>query len=195
MSNDEFHSQFFEDKWLVRNNIFRFPGFFLDIAAGDWKRYSNTLYFERNRWDGICVEADPRSLIGLIENRKQVVSGVIVPKKTKGLTSFYINSGNKDVSSTEFQKDQKVLTSATFTASDLIKKFKIKKVDLLSLDIEGIEAPILKEILDFPILPTAIIVEFLTVENNHSELILKMMENYPYTLRKKTHANFIFTKK
>ena len=55
-----FHSQYEEDKWIV-NNIKNLPdeGFFIDIGAASAIFRNNTYHFERNAWEGICIDADP----------------------------------------------------------------------------------------------------------------------------------------
>ena len=46
-------------------------GFFVDLAANDWKQLSNTLMLELwNNWAGICIEPVSAHWVGLLSNRK-----------------------------------------------------------------------------------------------------------------------------
>lgn len=56
-----FHSQWGEDRWLAEHYHLPTHGVFVDIGAGDGARGSNSLYFERRGWRGLCVDADPRN--------------------------------------------------------------------------------------------------------------------------------------
>jgi len=55
----EFYSQNGEDFLLWSLFKGRKSGFYIDIGAFDGIHLSNSYYFEKNGWDGVCVEAHP----------------------------------------------------------------------------------------------------------------------------------------
>ena len=67
----EFHSQHGEDKWIA-NNIKNLPdkGFFIDIGAASAIFRNNTYHFEKNGWDGVCIDADPHWFLTEKEHEK-----------------------------------------------------------------------------------------------------------------------------
>lgn len=188
---NKFYSQFGEDKWLIENKIVPEKGFFLDLGAGHWQNLSNTYCFEEHGWEGICVDADIRQLSGLIEHRKNVVFGVI--DTCGGLGNFYMNNDTPDISTTISARNEKQITMAHFDIKDLIVHFDIKKVDLLSIDIEGMECPVLLKMFDLNLFPEIIIVEYMTSGKDYSENIKQIMGKR-YSLIHKTEANFIYKK-
>ena len=56
------------DKW-VSEHLPESTGTFLDVGAGDWKKISNTLYFEELGWWGIAIDKDPKFAMGWTINR------------------------------------------------------------------------------------------------------------------------------
>ena len=188
-----FFSQFGEDKWLIENKILPEKGFFLDLGAGHWQNLSNTLWLEMHGWDGVCVDADIRQLTGLLEHRKTVVFGVVDVKL--GLKDFYMNNDLADISRLIPAGNEKKITIASFNIRDLVKHFSIEKIDLLSLDIEGLEDVILKQMFyDVELYPRVIIVEYNTSGVDHSK---EVKEAFDLSLKKydlihTTAANFIY---
>lgn len=65
-----FFSQHGEDRWLFENGHLPDHGYFVDVGAFDGVNLSNTMALEDMGWQGICIEADPRSWVPLLRNRK-----------------------------------------------------------------------------------------------------------------------------
>ncbi len=195
--DNEFFSQFGEDKWLVENNILPEKGFFLDIGAGDWKLLSNTYYLEQHGWDGLCVDADPRQLVGLIENRKNVLVGAVKGySEAIEIISFFMNRACADISRIDKQADEKEIFIPSISILDVIqlchKNNQSFNIDLLSIDVEGAEINILQTMFDWGYFPTIIIVEFMTSGVDNSEKVKELFKNQPYKLIHTTTANFIY---
>jgi FkbM family methyltransferase len=185
-----FNSQFGEDKWLVENHIIDVSkkGFFLDIGAGDPIRLSNTYYFEQNGWDGICIDADPRTFMDLLNKRKKVIFGVI--NTHDGLETFNISQHGADLSSIKVETEAQKSTVACFTIKTLFNRFDIpKKIDLLSIDIEGHEIPILKDLFQIR-KPEVMIIEYDKDEND----VEGFMKQKGYSLILRNQANLIYKK-
>lgn len=181
-----YHSQFGEDKWLVENMNLPEKGFFLDLGAGDPVRLSNTYHFEQKGWEGICVEGDPRNFTDLIQERKTVVFGLLNTKG--GLVDFNISDHGADLSSIKYDTEAKKVVFDCFTMWDLFAKFTIpKQIDLLSIDLEGIEIPILQELFIYR-KPKIIICEYDETDND----VESFMKNEQYQLMHKNQANLIY---
>src|SRR5262245_45077776 len=54
-----FHGQFGEDRWVFQHLAPPDHGVFVDVGAGHPVALSNTYFFERNGWTGLCIDADP----------------------------------------------------------------------------------------------------------------------------------------
>lgn len=129
-------------------------GFFLDIGAHDGVYLSNTYVLEkRYNWNGICIEANPDSYIELKKNRqstcvnicldaseghveflKNGVFGEIVSAGSNG----YVNDARKSEDAVE-----KVRTKRLDVILDELQA--PKKIDYMTIDIEGSEERVLKE--------------------------------------------------
>jgi hypothetical protein len=56
---NRFHSQFGEDRYIYTNINLPDKGVFVDVGAGHPIYLSNTYFFEKNGWTGVCIDADP----------------------------------------------------------------------------------------------------------------------------------------
>lgn len=141
-------------------------GFFVEVGANDGVSQSNTLYFEKYmRWRGLLIEAIPELAAKCQKNRP----GCIVencalvatdyPEETVGMQycnlmsivngamggeeqdRAYIQSGMKFIKSDEAVYEIDVPAR---TLSWVLDKHRITHVHLLSLDVEGYEAQVLR---------------------------------------------------
>ncbi|WP_295157292.1 FkbM family methyltransferase [uncultured Brachyspira sp.] len=145
-------------------------GFFIDIGANDGIKISNTYFFEKLGWSGICVEANPIIYEQLQKNRNcDLYNCAILDKKMDNvkLVNYEGHSLMAKVDISESNENSINIKSITF--DDLMYNYKnINSVDLLSIDVEGFELNILKTI-DFDKYDIKLII----VENNEKEGILK----------------------
>lgn len=188
-----FYSQFGEDEW-VANNISSLPkkGFFIEVGAVDGITFSNTYYFEKLGWRGICFEPHPNQYQQARLFRQNVEQTAICKKD--GQIDLYISGSYPDWSSTIKSNDASDKISVKCkTLNTVVKENKIKRLDLLSIDVEGAEVEVLQG-LDFNYLkPKIIIIEFLNKMNQENTEIKKFMQNLPYKLVHQTYANYIYT--
>src|ERR687897_660512 len=56
---EQYFSQFGEDKWIVNNLPYPLNGVFVDVGASDGIYGNNTYFFEKIGWKGLCIDADP----------------------------------------------------------------------------------------------------------------------------------------
>ena len=69
----EFYSQNGEDFLLWGLFKGRTDGFYIEIGAFDGIHFSNSYFFEKHGWQGICVEAHPRYFPLCKNNRPEAV--------------------------------------------------------------------------------------------------------------------------
>ena len=172
------------DAWVV--DIFRGKrdGFFIDLAANDAVRASNTITLERLGWNGLCIEAKPRHLKGLMHRRCAVVQAVVYG--TTGLEIEFDNSygcghgcakvmdpiGQKWPDNPNYVSSQRA-TFRTVTLDKIVRDFQVPPVvDFLSLDLEGSET---QALLTFPWDSTVVL--SLAVEEPTFDLLVLLYDN------------------
>ena len=167
-----------------------YKGVFLDIGAYDPIIISNSYYFELNKWDTYCFEANPNLIPNLKMHRKNVFNCAVSneDKEDIDFNIVYQNLNNDDWNKT-----------ASFSSIDLnyfklpvfqefinkkeykIEKIKIKqrslnsilqnelnfidKIDVIDIDIEGNELDCLKGIDLHKYMPKVLLIE--NMNNNH----------------------------
>jgi FkbM family methyltransferase len=192
----EFHGQFGEDK-LLRTKPFQdynYKGVFVDIGAGHPVKFSNTYHFEKNGWTGLCVDGDQRQINELFKFRKcQVFKAVVSGENLKRVN--FLQAGQPDLSRKVEKKDGPIIS---FSLDYILRKFKIEKIDLLSIDVEGDELEILKSFDIKKYLPGVIIVEFLSPGKNQEKEIKDFFNSISYDVKydlmAETNSNLIFKK-
>ncbi|AUC78267.1 FkbM family methyltransferase [Nonlabens sp. MB-3u-79] len=196
---------FIIDKLLKRKK----KGFFFDIGAHDGITFSNSYFFEKERgWNGICVEPIPDVFEKLKKNRNcNLINGAI--SETSENTTFIKVSGYSEMLSgiskfrdsrhqertlseiSQYGGQMEEIEIRTYSFDEVFQKFNIKKIDYLSLDIEGGEFEVLQSI-NFGKYNISI----LTVENNYqSSKIRNMMSTKGYYLLLIIGADDFYIKK
>jgi len=131
-------------------------GYFVDLAAHKWLEGSNTYNLEYfNKWNGICIEANPMDLVGLLGNRRCALYVNPVGKMTGEMLKFDFRVDPKHKKSKkggafggfvgpEFDNinhdNDTAVDLFTVSLSDILDHAKAPlTIDYLSLDIEGAE--------------------------------------------------------
>ena len=155
-------------------------GTFVDIGANDGMTISNTLYFEKELgWNGLAIEPIPGAYEKLksnrscrtlnacisdregtaefleVEGRAQMLSGLVTKYDKQHLRR--INRSIKRLGGSIKKTEVECMRIGT-----ALSRFKINRIDFLSLDTEGGELDILRDI-DFNAVP----VRAISVENNY----------------------------
>lgn len=146
-------TQLNQDIFALIVNRFK-PGFFLEIGANDGRTLSNSLYLEEHfNWTGILVEPNPRYRDSLKLRKNSIIIEHAI-SNTEGSVEF-VDAGlyggiANGLGSTHVLKTQNAnrITVSTITIEKL---FEIATpppvIDFLSLDIEGMELIVLRQIL------------------------------------------------
>ena len=160
-NNEIYYSQHGED-YLVNKLIgHRRKGVFIEVGCIDGKRFSNTLFFEKKGWTGLCIEAHSDYIELLSINRPNSITvHAAVSDKNIIDSKFYANSRGS-LSSLDKSSDKRWITDypeffsgfveqkvREATLTSILIENEVKKIDFLSIDIEGNEISVLKG-LDF----------------------------------------------
>jgi len=198
------YSQEGEDMILRRIFEYSEPGFYVDIGAHHPKRFSNTYYFYRKGWRGINIDAMPGSMKLFNKRRRGDINLEIAVANEKREMAYYIF--NEQAVNTF---DEKFADKAIDGGCELIRKQKIetkplkeilveylpknKKIDFMSVDVEGFDLEVLKSN-DFDLFrPAYILVECRVnmneIENND---IYNFLREKNYDFFGKTVLTLIF---
>lgn len=158
-SGINFYSQGGED--MILKNIFRKkiykpePGFYVDIGAYHPSNMSNTYSLYVCGWRGINIDARPGCMKAFNKIRPGDINLEIgVGSKEEILTYYFIdeessmNSFSKDflVKAGVYEKVKKEIPVQVYSLSSVLEKYKseFNKIDLLSIDAEGLDMDIIK---------------------------------------------------
>lgn len=189
LTHPNFYSEYGEDAWIYHNLQLPQDGFFIDVGAGDGITTSNTFFLERRHWKGLCIDADPQNHWRLIKNRRFVERCAI--GLTEGKADFYQCPGIPNLSGllkNEHNSKGNVIDVQVAKLETVMKKRKVKKVDLLSIDTEGTEIDVWQSFGNYILKPTIVIIEYFGGKVN--EQIQQYFSDYE--LVHKTPANLIF---
>ncbi|MBK26556.1 MAG: SAM-dependent methyltransferase [Halobacteriovorax sp.] len=149
-----------EGEDLILNRIYehKSDGFFVDVGAHHPMRYSNTYLFYKKGWKGINVDAAPHSMDAFKELRPRDINiEVPVSDTTEELSYFMFNDGALN---TLDEKRAKSIETESNGRFKIVKEVKLKtktleeildqnipngkKIDFMSIDVEGLDLKVLK---------------------------------------------------
>lgn len=203
MSDNNFKSQYGQDKILLELIGYKRNGFFVELGACDGIMYSNTYYFEKELgWNGILIEPNPNFSDDLRKNRNCYISNEICSLTANenidfliaGAVSGVINDNPGYWVKKNIETSQSIKLIST-TLSDILDKYNAPStIDILSLDVEGLEYDILKS---FPFDKYKF--NYICVEHNscfegieNKNKIQKILTNNNYTLIKEIDIDDIY---
>jgi Methyltransferase FkbM domain len=146
----EWYSQVKQD--LIVSRLFRSKtnGYFLDLAANDAIKISNTYALEKKfNWTGLCMEPNPSYWFNLAHRDCQVV-GAVVGELRNDAVVFQTTSNGAfgGIVGAEFDRNrpnQGGEVRYTVPLSEILQRFQAPPVmDYLSLDVEGAETLIMR---------------------------------------------------
>ena len=196
-------------------NIFKKQknGFYLDIGCGHPIKNNNTYLLNKKGWSGINIDLDKENIDLFNSYRKKDVNLATAVSDKEGETDlyFYHNKSALNTISKENADFQKAKVSAikrikTQTINKIIEnsQFKDRKIDFLSVDVEGSELAILKNFDFTKYSPKVIVVEYLDLSLKKLEIknlninniikseIYKLILSKNYTLANILHSDLVF---
>lgn len=144
---NKWFSQFRQDEIVSKLLRNKRGGYFIDLAANDPVRISNTFALERNsNWDGLCLEPNPIYWTGLSYRKCHVVAAIIGNRTMEEISFRFPRAkapkGGILGDAYDNKSDQWNEGHPRFTVSllDVFEKFNVPTtIDYISLDIEGAE--------------------------------------------------------
>ncbi|MBN1304026.1 MAG: FkbM family methyltransferase [Anaerolineales bacterium] len=150
-----FYSQNGEDflLWSVFQSKKK-PGIFIEVGALDGIRFSNTFYFEREGWTGVCVEPHPDYFLLLQKNRPGSFCVELAASNRIGKLDFYAAShGDFSTLLEENTRDEMLSRKmagykripVSISTLNLILEGAgmVPPIDIVSIDVEGAELDVL----------------------------------------------------
>lgn len=210
-NNVEFYSQNGEDFLLWELFKGKTNGFYIEIGAFDGIHFSNSYFFEKHGWKGVCVEAHPKYYPLCKDNRPEAVclnnacvgnnSGSTVTFNAEELGLFSgVIAEPLDVISKRYERRNTSFSGYVtveinaITLNEILRQYAPanKKIEFISVDTEGNELDILK---DFNFKQWDIGI-FLIEANDeeHAQPIIQLMQKNGYVLSRILSKNYIFAK-
>ena len=203
-----YYSQSGED--IIIGNFFqnKNKGFFVDVGAYHPKHYSNTYLLYKNGWRGINIEPNPASIKLFNKYRKNDINlqtGVLNENKEADYHIFNHQSCNT------FSKDQKE-TMEKKSFIKIVDKIKINclpmrdilrrhlppdtQIDLLNIDVEGLDLEVLQSNDWSKFKPKVIIVEGTSFNFDcpNDNPIYSFLKKHSYNLYASTGLSLVFAR-
>lgn len=183
-------------------------GVFFDIGAYDGVAFSNTCFFEKElEWGGVCVEpqADRFKLLcanrrctclhGCIFDRDGEINFIHVDGPSNmlsGIAETYAPAHLERAKREIKELGGKIVYEPmkSFRLNSVCQKYGIRHIDLLSIDTEGSEERILRDI-DF----NSVEIDVIIVENNYNDIsLLPYLKSKGYRLFKRLTIDDVYVR-
>ena len=166
--NKDSYAQHGEDK-LVEQLLPNGVNSFIDIGANDGVLFSNTYKFAKNGAQGLCVEPSPSAfrklkLNQLLNRGVNCINAAI--SNTNGKVLLQEDGYESTLSRIVNKRTQTSIKIPSYTMLDILSKFpNFRKVDIVSIDVEGHEYEVLEG------MPNAdLYTKLLIIESDKSEI-------------------------
>ena len=188
-------------------------GFYLDIGCGHPIKNNNTYLLNKKGWSGINIDLDEENIDLFNSYRKKDVNLATAVSDKEGETDLFfyhsksaLNTISKENADFQKAKVSKIKKIKTQTINKIIENspFKDRKIDFLSVDVEGSELAILKNFDFTKYSPKVIVVEYLDLSLKKLEIknlninniikseVYKLIESNNYTLANILHSDLVF---
>ena len=196
-------------------NIFKNQknGFYLDIGCGHPIKNNNTYLLNKKGWSGINIDLDEENIDLFNSYRKKDINVATAVSDKEGETDLYfyhskssLNTISKENADFQKAKVSTIKKIKTQTINKILENspYKDRKVDFLSVDVEGSELSILKNFDFKKYSPKVIVVEYLDLSLKKLEIknlnidnilksdIYKLIISNNYTLANVLHSDLVF---
>ncbi len=154
INSANFKAQFGEDKLLLKHFAGKKYGFYVEVGALDGVYVSNTFLFEQIGWHGVLVEPIPEAAKKCAQARpaSQVVCCAAVAPNTPCEIEFEVVEGWEALSAPslnrerlhEYKPQVRKITVAAKTLDTILQEANVKRIDFLTIDVEGHEWAVLQ---------------------------------------------------
>ncbi|MEM7554817.1 MAG: FkbM family methyltransferase, partial [Cyanobacteria bacterium P01_A01_bin.84] len=190
------------DRYIIENIKLPEKGIFVDVGAGHPIYLSNTYFFERNGWDGVCIDADKKQVELLKTVRKNVEWAAVAPEEGEieffqsllpELSTTLQKDEYQGLLKSQFKKD--TVKVPAFRLETILEKYNIGIIDVLNIDVEGAELDVWQTFNYQKHQPKVVIMEYYTWGlADNADKIKKFFSKLPYNLAHTTCSNFIFVR-
>ncbi|MBN2585364.1 FkbM family methyltransferase [Patescibacteria group bacterium] len=202
ISQRKFYGQYGEDLKLLPLFAGEKDGYFVEVGALEGIRFSNTYYFERLGWRGVCVEPHPDYIDLLKSNRPgSTVIQAAVGKEDKAEVDFYTNYRGSlstlDPQLSSYFKNHygsgfggfKTVKVPLLSLNSILNQYQAPcPIDIISIDVEGTERDVLDGFDIDKYAPRVVVVEV----SIKREAIDEYMAKHNYILACSNPSNAIF---
>lgn len=199
------YSQFGED--IVVTRLLREPhGWYVDVGAHHPKRYSNTYLLFRRGWQGVNIDANPHT-IQLFQKARPKDANICVGVGGKAGTLTYHQFSDPAVNSFKEDEAKKWMGKDWITylgprevpvrpLRDILREVSgLPRIDLLTIDVEGMDLEVLQSNDWETYTPTVIIVECADYDPHASEHpIVMYLRARGYVLAAFVGSSLIFSR-
>lgn len=183
-----------------------YKGFYIDIGAHHPFRFSNTAFFYKKGWNGINVEPTPTLFKEFIKFRKKDINLNFGIGNGEKLIFYIFNEGalntfdkdlalERDNSHNGKYKIINKIEIQTYSLSEMLDKHlpKNRKIDLLTIDVEGLDFVVLQSNNWDKFIPEFIMIECDTeIETINTNEIYQFLKNKNYSMIGKTLRTSLF---
>ena len=196
-------------------NIFKNQkkGFYLDIGCGHPIKNNNTYLLNKKGWNGINIDLDEENIDLFNSYRRKDINLATAVSDKEGEADLYfyhsksaLNTISKQNADFQKAKVSSVRKIKTQEINKILENspYKDKKIDFLSVDVEGSELSILKNFDFKKYSPKVIVVEYLDLSLKKLEIknlnidniiksdIYKLIISNNYTLANVLHSDLVF---
>jgi FkbM family methyltransferase len=186
MQNDIYYSQHGED--FLLNKIFNEKprGYFVEVGCLDGIEYSNTYFFEKKGWKGMCIEAHNDFIKDLRLNRPHsTVVHCAVGEADKESVVFYANKAGSLSTLDKNEEDRwkrnyaddfhgfEEQNVSMRTLTSVFDEMHLADIDFVSLDIEGYEVKALSGLDFLKYKPKVFVIEY--KDETHKEQLEEIL--------------------
>lgn len=203
------YSQEGEDMILRRFFENQKTGFYVDVGAHHPKRFSNTYFFYKLGWRGINIDAMPGSMTAFNKMRPRDINIEKPVSYTKQLLTYYafnepaLNGFSKELSEKRDGKGNYFIESTkdiqTYTLEEILDNNlpKGQAIDILSIDVEGLDFDVLRSTNLEKYQPKVILIEILdsSLADIHTSQIYNYVTAAGYEIYAKAVHTVIFNHK
>ena len=161
-------------------------GIYIDVGCQHPIKNNNTYLLHKKGWSGVNIDLDKHNIEIFDYNRPNDINlECAVSDKIEEVDLYFyhvkspINTLNKSVSDYQAANVNKIIKITTDTLNNVLEKttYSNKKIDLLTIDVEGNELKVLKGLDLNKFSPFLIVVEFLDLDSKKFEINYNNLNN------------------